>query len=127
MILLAFFSVSFSQDALPTNWHLLDKKMDGLNGVSLEKTYAELLSGKKAKTIIVAILDSGVDTEHEDLKDVMWVNPKEIAGNNIDDDKNGYVDDIHGWNFIGGKAGNVSHDTYETTKAVKRKKITISF
>lgn len=105
-----------AQDALPKNWHLLDKTLDGLNGISSEKTYTELLSGKKAKTIIVAILDSGVDFNHEDLKDVMWVNSKEIPGNQIDDDQNGYIDDIHGWNFIGGKTGNVSSDTYETTR-----------
>lgn len=104
------------QDALPLNWHLLDKSQDGLNGVSAEKTYAELLKGKKSKTIVVAILDSGVDAEHEDLKSVMWVNPKEIPNNLKDDDNNGYVDDIHGWNFIGGKNGNVGPDTYESTR-----------
>lgn len=104
------------QDALPRNWHLLDKNQDGLNGTSTEKAYKELLAGKKAKTIVVAILDSGVEPDHDDLKDVMWTNPKEIAGNGIDDDKNGYVDDIHGWNFIGGKNGNVAYDTYEATR-----------
>lgn len=109
-------SLIWSQDALPLNWHLLDKTLDGLNGISSEKTYAELLKGKKAKTIVVAILDSGVDYNHEDLKDVMWVNTKEIPGNQIDDDHNGYIDDIHGWNFIGGKDGNVGNDTYESTR-----------
>ena len=65
----------------------------------------------------MAVIDSGVDAEHEDLKDVMWVNEDEIAGNGIDDDKNGYIDDVHGWNFIGGKDGkNVSADTYEATR-----------
>lgn len=104
------------QDALPRNWHLLDKSQDGLQGTSTEKAYKELLTGKKAKTIVVAILDSGVEPDHDDLKDVMWTNSKEIAGNGIDDDKNGYIDDIHGWNFIGGKNGNVAYDTYESTR-----------
>lgn len=116
------FSLGRAQEALPLNWHLLDKTQDGLNGVSSEKAYSELLKGKKAKTIIVAILDSGVDFKHEDLKDVMWVNTKEIPGNNIDDDHNGYVDDINGWNFIGGKSGNVGTDTYETTRLYSQMK-----
>ncbi len=116
LVFLSVFVMGQSQESLPQNWHMLDKNLDGLNGVSSERTYAELLTGKKAKTIIVAILDSGVDFNHEDLKDVMWVNTKEIPGNQIDDDHNGYVDDIHGWNFIGGKNGNVGADTYETTR-----------
>ena len=78
--------------------------------------YKELLAGKQGETVIVAVIDSGVDPEHEDLKDVMWVNEGEIPGNGIDDDGNGYVDDVHGWNFIGGKDGNVNHDTYEATR-----------
>jgi subtilisin family serine protease len=68
----------------------------------------------KSKKIIVAVIDSGIDTLHEDLKPILWRNPKEIPGNKIDDDKNGYVDDIYGWNFIGGKDGrNVKTDSYE--------------
>lgn len=116
VISLLMFQNLFGQDALPRNWHLLDKSQDGLNGTSTEKAYKELLAGKKAKTIVVAILDSGVEPDHDDLKDVMWTNPKEIPGNGIDDDKNGYIDDIHGWNFIGGKNGNVANDTYEATR-----------
>ncbi len=118
-LLLIYFGLSlhlYAQDALPNNWHLLDKTNDGLNGVSAERSYSELLKGKKSKTVIVAILDSGVESDHEDLKDVMWINPGEIAGNGIDDDRNGYIDDVHGWNFIGGKFGNISNDTYESTR-----------
>jgi subtilisin family serine protease len=63
---------------------------------------------------VVAVIDSGIDTLHEDLKEVLWVNPKEIPGNGIDDDGNGYIDDVHGWNFLGGKDGrNVKEDSYE--------------
>lgn len=113
------FSLSYAQTEAkrPDNWFNLDPTKDNVNGVSTERTYEELLKGKKSTTIIVGVLDSGVDYMHEDLKDVMWTNPGEIAGNGIDDDKNGYIDDIHGWNFIGGKDGkNVERDNLELTR-----------
>lgn len=101
----------------PGNWFMLDAKADNYKGVSVDKAYNQLLKDKQPSKVIVAIIDSGVDIEHEDLKDVIWINNDEIKGNNIDDDKNGYVDDIHGWNFIGGADGkNVEHDTYEITR-----------
>ena len=96
---------SFAQSKdvkLPANWFNLDLTQDGYFGISTEKAYKELLQGKKPKEkIIVAVIDGGVDIKHEDLKDVLWTNKKEIPGNGIDDDGYGYVDDIHGWNFIG--------------------------
>lgn len=107
---------------IPKDWFLRDPEADHLQGVSTEKTYSTLLKGKPSKTVIVAVIDSGVDIEHEDLKDVIWTNEDEIPGNGIDDDKNGYVDDIHGWNFIGGKTGNVNEDTYEVTREYARLK-----
>ncbi len=77
----------------------------------------------KGKTVVVAVIDSGIDTLHEDLKPVLWVNPKEIPGNGIDDDKNGYVDDVHGWNFIGGKDGrNLKQDSYEGARVYHKYK-----
>ncbi len=82
-------------------WSHLDLEKDSIPGMSVDKAYAELLKGKKGVKVVVSILDSGVDIEHEDLKSVVWTNKKEIAGNGIDDDKNGYIDDIHGWNFLG--------------------------
>lgn len=103
-------------------WFLLDPEADSVQGVSVEKTYTTLLKGKPSRTVIVAVIDSGVDPEHEDLRDVMWVNEDEVPGNGLDDDKNGYVDDIHGWNFIGGKNGNVGADTYELTREYVRLK-----
>jgi cell wall-associated protease len=106
---------------IPKDWFLKDPETDKIQGLSVEKAYT-LLKGKSSKTIIVAVIDTGVDFSHEDLKDVMWVNEKEIAGNGMDDDKNGYVDDIHGWNFIGGKDGNVKQDTYELTREYVRLK-----
>src|ERR1700733_253129 len=103
---------------LPKGWHLLDKDQDGFYGVSVNKAYEFAhLKKLKSKTVIVAVIDSGVDTLHEDLKDILWTNPKEIPGNGIDDDHNGYVDDIHGWNFIGGKDGhNVKDDSQEEAR-----------
>src|ERR1700742_3219843 len=103
---------------LPKGWHLLDKDQDGFYGVSANKAYEFARSKKlKSKTVIVAVIDSGVDTLHEDLKNILWVNTKEIPGNGIDDDHNGYVDDIHGWNFIGGKDGkNVKDDAQEEVR-----------
>lgn len=109
---------------LPKGWHLLDKEKDGFYGISLEKAY-EFVKGKKSTTTIVAVIDSGIDTLHEDLKEVLWTNTKEIPGNKIDDDKNGYIDDVHGWNFIGGTDGrNVKEDSYEGARVYhKLKKI----
>ncbi|SMO39428.1 S8 family peptidase [Solitalea koreensis] len=101
----------------PANWFNLDFKTDSVRGVSTEKTYQTLLKGKKSKPVIVAVIDGGVDINHEDLNSVLWTNPKEIAGNGKDDDKNGYIDDIHGWNFIGGKDGrNINFEATELTR-----------
>ena len=101
----------------PDNWFNLDAEKDDVRGVSAERAYSELLKNKKSSTIVVAILDSGIDTEHKDLQSKIWVNKKEIAGNGIDDDKNGYIDDINGWNFIGGSDGShVDKDTWEITR-----------
>lgn len=96
-------------------WHLLDRQKDGFNGISLSQAYAELQkTGKRPMPVVVAIIDSGIDTTHEDLKTVLWHNPGEIPGNGIDDDHNGYVDDVEGWNFLGGKDGrSVVKDSYE--------------
>ena len=109
---------------IPKNWHLLDKTTSGYNGISLDKAY-ELIQSKKLKStrITVAVIDSGIDTLHEDLKPVLWTNPKEIPGNGIDDDKNGYIDDIHGWNFLGGKDGrSVKQDSYEGARVYHKLK-----
>lgn len=100
---------------IPKGWHLMDRENDGQFGISLEKAYSLIQSKKlKGKTIVVAVIDSGVDTLHEDLKNILWRNPLEIAGNGVDDDKNGYIDDIYGWNFLGNKDGkNLVQDSYE--------------
>ena len=105
-------------EAYKKGWHLEDHQSTGVYGISLEKAYSEFLTGKSPKKkVIVAVIDSGIDTAHEDLKPVLWKNKKEIPGNGIDDDKNGYIDDVHGWNFIGGKDGkNVGKDSYEAVR-----------
>lgn len=109
-----------AQEQPPKNWFNLDAQQDSVNGVSTEKAYA-YLKGKKSKTVVVAVIDSGIDILHEDLKGVIWVNEDEIPDNGIDDDNNGYVDDVHGWNFIGGKDGrNVDKDSYELVREYKR-------
>lgn len=105
------------------DWFHKDPEVDGMNGVSTDLSYEKLLKDKASQTVIVAIIDSGVDVEHEDLRENIWVNEDEIPDNGIDDDKNGYVDDIHGWNFIGGSDGkNVGPDTYEVTRLYKKLK-----
>ncbi len=106
----------------PQNWHQLDKAETGFYGISLNKAY-DFVKNKKSKTVVVAVIDSGIDTLQEDLKPVLWTNPKEIPGNGIDDDHNGYIDDVHGWNFIGGKDGrNVKEDSYEGARVYHRLK-----
>lgn len=116
MLLALVLTGAHAQDNAPANWFNLDPSRDGIPGLGTESLYKRL-AGKKGETVIVAVIDSGVDYEHEDLKDVMWVNPGEIPGNGIDDDKNGYVDDIHGWNFIGNANGeNIYHDNLEVTR-----------
>ncbi len=99
-------------------WPHMDIYIDSVPGISLDKAYA-FVKNKKSKTVIVGIIDSGVDIEHEDLKDVIWTNPKEIPGNNKDDDNNGYVDDMHGWNFLGGKKGSSAPEQLEITRIMK--------
>src|SRR6478736_2862905 len=97
-------------------WSHLDLAKDSIPGMSVDKAYAELLKGKKGVKVIVGIVDSGVDIDHEDLKSVVWTNKKEIAGNGIDDDKNGFIDDVHGWNFLGDDV----HETLEMTRIIKK-------
>jgi len=108
-----------SQSASPSkeelkSWPHQDLLTTGYPGISLEKAY-KVLEGRKAKTVIVGVVDSGVDINHEDLKSIIWTNPKEIPNNGIDDDKNGYVDDVHGWNFL----GEINQDNLEYVRILK--------
>ncbi len=99
---------SLNPTAKFNQWSFKDPATDSVPGISLAKAY-QLLKGRKSVPVTVGVVDSGMDLTHEDLRDVVWKNPKEIANNNLDDDKNGYVDDVQGWNFMGAKDGT----TYE--------------
>ena len=102
------------KDELKT-WPHRDLLSTGYPGISLEKAY-NVLKGRKAQTVIVGVVDSGVDINHEDLKSIIWTNPKEIPNNGIDDDKNGYVDDVHGWNFL----GEINQENLEYVRILKK-------
>ena len=116
-------------------WSDFDLEKDSIPGMSVDKAYSKFLKGKKGSKIIVGVVDSGLDIDHEDLKGKIWTNKKEILGNNIDDDKNGFIDDIHGWNFLGEatdenleltrivKKGDDGSETYKTAKAELDKKL----
>ena len=103
-----------SKEALK-GWAHRDLLTTGYPGISLEKAY-EALKGRKARTVIVGVVDSGVDINHEDLKPIIWTNPKEIPDNGIDDDKNGYIDDVHGWNFL----GDINQENLEYVRILKK-------
>ena len=98
-------------------WQHLDYKADGVPGISADRAYLELLKGRPATPVLVAVIDSGIDSTQEDLKAVLWRNPREVAGNGLDDDHNGYVDDVRGWSFLGGPDGrNIVVETLEQTR-----------
>jgi subtilisin family serine protease len=126
--MLIFFSsvqIIFAQSSIYNahGWQLQDYRTDSVFGAGVNRTYESLLKGKKPKPVIVAVIDAGVDTAHEDLVGHIWTNTKEIPGNGVDDDHNGYVDDIHGWNFLGGKNGkNITIESYESYREYYRLK-----
>lgn len=98
------------------SWAHLDLISDTIPGMSVYKAYAEEVKDYKGKNVIVAVLDSGVDIDHEDLSPVIWINKDEVKDNGIDDDKNGYIDDIHGWNFLGDIVG----ENLEMTRIIRQ-------
>lgn len=115
-----FLSVAQENEKPKANWQNLDLKTDGVFGISTEKAYNELLKGKTSTPVIVAVIDGGIDEDHEDLMKVIWVNSDELAANNLDDDKNGYADDVNGWNFIGSAKGNVQYDNMELVRLIRK-------
>lgn len=107
--------------SVPENWFNLDYEKDGVLGISTERTYESLLKGKKSTPVIVAVLDGGVDVNHEDLKNIVWINLKDSISNGVDNDKNGFINDKYGWNFIGNATGeNVHFDNLELTRLIRK-------
>ena len=104
------------------NWYNLDPEDDTVQGASVDKTYREILHGlAPKKKVIVAVIDGGVDIDHSELEGKIWTNRNEIADNGIDDDHNGYVDDLHGWNFLGNPAGeNIYFENFEYVRIYKK-------
>jgi len=100
------------------NWGEYDLVRDTIPGMSINKAYSEIIKNKTGNQVIVAVVDSGVDITHEDLKSVVWVNTKEVRNNGKDDDNNGYIDDINGWNFL----GDAVKENLEYTRILKRLK-----
>jgi subtilisin family serine protease len=99
------------------NWYLKDPKADGVYGTGATKAYEMLnAAGRTSTTVIVAVIDSGVETDHPDLKNVIWVNEDEIPNNGIDDDNNGYIDDVHGWSFLGGPTEDIDQEALELAR-----------
>jgi len=105
-------------DAQLKNWGQFDLVADTIPGMSINKAYSQIIKNKSGSQVIVAVVDSGVDINHEDLKSVVWVNSGEVANNGKDDDNNGYIDDVHGWNFL----GNAVEENMEYTRIYKRLK-----
>ncbi|SHF72290.1 Subtilase family protein [Salegentibacter echinorum] len=105
-------------DAQLKNWGATDLMTDTIPGMSVDKAYTEIIKNKKGEKTIVAVIDSGVDIEHEDLQGVLWTNTDEIPNNGKDDDNNGYIDDVHGWNFL----GDAVEENMEYTRILKRLK-----
>jgi subtilisin family serine protease len=104
------------------NWYNLDPRADNIQGAAVNRAYNDILKNRSPlKKIIVAVIDGGVDIDHSDLKGRIWTNPGELPGNGKDDDLNGYVDDIHGWNFIGnGNGENIDYENLEQVRIFKK-------
>ncbi len=109
--------VSELSDSQAKRWSHLDLAKDTIPGMSVDRTYEELLKKRKGKPIVVAVVDSGIDLDHEDIKDILWVNKGETPGDGIDNDGNGYIDDVHGYNFL----GESYHEQMEMARIIRLK------
>ena len=113
----AIYEFVSSAEYADRDWLYRDPISDSIAGISLTKAY-ELLKGRKPKQVIVAVIDNGFDIHHEDLKNNIWINKKEIPGNGIDDDQNGYTDDVNGWNFRTSKTGALAENEWAASTQV---------
>ncbi len=109
LLFLGLSSLSFGQNQEDVDKKVLNWYNGSGAGMQTEKAYKKLKK-RKTTTVVVAIIDSGIDIEHKDLQGKIWVNTDEIPGNGIDDDNNGYIDDVHGWNFLGNANGENAND-----------------
>jgi len=109
-----------SLNTVNLNWYNMDPTKDKVLGASVDRAYQELLAGKSPRRkVVVAVIDGGVDIYHQDLEGKIWNNSDEIPDNQLDDDNNGYTDDIHGWNFLGNAQGeNVENENYEFVRII---------
>ncbi len=115
-------NIKLSMQAKKT-WHNKDIVLDSIPGISLDRAYQELIKNKKGKEIIVAVIDTQLDIHHKDLKNNIWINKNEVPNNNIDDDDNGYIDDINGWNFLGiNKDSTIFNENYECVRIIRKYK-----
>ena len=113
-------TVPLNKEQLKT-WLFKDLEQDTVPGISLDRAYSELLKNKKGKEIVVAVIDTEIETYHEDLNGFFWKNEDEIPNNKIDDDNNGYVDDLEGWNFIGNLTGdNIYYANKECVRILQK-------
>lgn len=111
---------SFAQKA-PANWYLMSPVKDKVYGTGADRAY-DLLKDRMPREIVVAVIDGGTEIDHEDLRDRLWINQGEVAGNGMDDDGNGYVDDVHGWSFLGGVDRDINHEAMELARLVFRER-----
>jgi len=108
------------------NWHLQYNSKVSNYGIGLIDSLNQFkipssASGipLEAKSVVVAVIDDGVDIKHPDLQNNIWVNINEIPGNAVDDDHNGYIDDINGWDFLGNLANDIKYDNLESTRLLR--------
>ena len=110
---------AIGQEIKKNNWQHLDPQRDSVMGISSDRAYGEKLRGRTGVPVIVAVIDGGLDTAHRDFQGLLWRNPGEIPGNGKDDDHNGYIDDVHGWNFLGSAKGSFQYDNLDLVRQLR--------
>ena len=119
LLLLLTAGLRLSAQQYARDWHQQYNPKDSNYGIGLQNALKTLPVPKGAQTVVVAVIDDGTDIGHPDLKDNIWVNVNEIPGNAVDDDHNGYIDDIHGWDYLGNLATDIEYDNLELTRLLR--------